>query len=251
MAFNTEEEKRLRYGLYSDIHGNLEALETVVKFFEEQKVEKYLCLGDIVGYGANPKECLEKVIELESVIVAGNHDYAIAGNIDISYFNPFAQQAVLWTREQLDDKHIKFLKELDLVHEIEETLTLVHGSLNFPEMFDYIQSIHDALLSLEILNTPVCFYGHSHVPIAFIEKERITYCLDSNIPIKNDQKVLINVGSVGQPRDGNPLASCAIYDDKEGQVIVHRLEYDIETAVEKILNAGLPEVLGERLRYGR
>lgn len=241
----------MRYGLYSDIHGNLEALETVIQFFQEQKVDKYLCLGDIVGYGANPKECLQKVIELDSLIVAGNHDYAIAGNIDITYFNPFAQQAVLWTREQLEDEQIKFLGNLGLVHELEDTLTLVHGSLNFPEMFDYIQSIHDALLSLEILNTPVCFYGHSHVPIAFIEKERVTYCLDTKIKIEENEKVLVNVGSVGQPRDGNPLASCAIYDDEEKVVEIHRLEYDIETAIEKIISAGLPEVLGERLRYGR
>jgi len=241
----------LRYGLYSDIHGNLEALQAIVATFEKEEVDQYICLGDIVGYGANPKECLECVKDLGSMLVAGNHDYAIAGKLNIDFFNKYAQLAVLWTREQLANEDKEFLANIDLVQQLDDSLTLVHGSLNFPEMFDYIQTSYEAHLSLEILETPVCFFGHSHVPVAFFQGETITFSMDEEIPVDRNGKVLINVGSVGQPRDGNPLACCAIYDDQIDKVWIHRIEYDIETAIDKIINAGLPEVLGERLRYGK
>ena len=240
-----------RYGLYSDIHGNLEALQSVFATLEKEGVQKFVCVGDIVGYGANPKECLQEVIKRESLIVAGNHDYAIAGKLNIDFFNPFAQEAVRWTRNKLSVENKEFLANLDLVQQMDDVLTLVHGSLNFPEMFDYIQTSYEARLSLEILETPVCFFGHSHVPVAFFQGETVTFSMDEEIPVDKERKVLVNVGSVGQPRDGNPFACCAVYDDVVGKVWIHRVEYDIDTAVGKIIHAGLPEVLGERLRFGK
>ncbi len=241
----------MRYGLYSDIHGNLEALNAVFETLEKEGVDKYICGGDVVGYGANPKECLEMVMERGTMIVAGNHDYAIAGKLNIDFFNPYAQEAVRWTRKRLSRENKDFLANLDLIQRMDDTLTLVHGSLNFPEMFDYIQTSYEARLSLEILETPVCFFGHSHVPVAFFEGETVTFSMDEEIPVDKNRKVLVNVGSVGQPRDGNPFACCAVYDDAVGKVWIHRIEYDIDTAVNKIIHAGLPEVLGERLRYGK
>ena len=241
----------MRYGIYSDIHANLEALQAILETLEREGVDEYICLGDVVGYGANPRECLQLVLEYESMLVAGNHDYAVAGKLNIDFFNPYAKQAVLWTRSQLSDKEREFLANLDLVQKIEGVLTIVHGTLNFPEMFDYIQTSYDAHLSLDLLETPVCFLGHSHVPVAFFQGPTVTFSMDEEIPVDGKSKTLINVGSVGQPRDENPLSCCAIYDDEIGRVWLHRVEYDIETAIEKIVRAGLPEILGERLRYGR
>ena len=241
----------MRYGIYSDIHGNLEAFQAVLATLKEEKVDQYICVGDIVGYGANPKECIQLVLEHNSIIVAGNHDYAVAEKLNIDFFNRYAKAAVLWTREQLSDNEKNFLANLDLVQYIEDVLTVVHGTLNFPEMFDYIQTSYDAHLSLELLETPVCFFGHSHVPVSFFQGQTVSFSMDEEIIIDKDRKTLVNVGSVGQPRDENPLPCCAVYDEEIGKVWLYRVEYDIDTAIDKIIKAGLPEILGERLRYGR
>ena len=241
----------MRYGIYSDIHGNLEALQAVLVTLEKENVDQYLCLGDIVGYGASPRECLQLVLERESLIVAGNHDYAIGEKISIDFFSPYAKQAVIWTRKHLNSAEKKYLAGLDLIQHIDNSVTMVHASLNFPEMFDYIHTTYDAHRSLEILETPVCFYGHSHLPVAFFEGQTISYSMDEEIDIDKNRKTLVNVGSVGQPRDENPLSCCAVYDDEVGKVWLHRVEYDIDASIEKIKKAGLPEILGERLRYGR
>lgn len=241
----------MRYGIYSDIHANLEALQAVFATFEKEKVDQYICLGDIVGYGANPRECLQLVLEYDSLVVAGNHDYAVAGKLNIDFFNPYAKAAVLWTRSQLSEQEMQYLANLDLVQKIENVLTLVHGTLNFPEMFDYIQTSYDAHLTLELLDTPICFLGHSHVPVAFFQGTTVTFSMDEEVPVPKDGKTLLNVGSVGQPRDENPMGCCAVYDDEAEKVWLHRVEYDIEAAISKIIKAGLPEILGERLRYGR
>ncbi len=241
----------MRYGIYSDIHGNLEALQAVLETLEKEKVDQYICLGDIVGYGANPKECLQLVTEYDSMVIAGNHDYAVAGKLNIDFFNPYAKEAVMWTRAQLSDQEREYLANLDLIQKMDEIITIVHGTLNFPEMFEYIQSSYDAHLSLELLETPVCFLGHSHVPVAFFQGPTVTFSMDEEIFIDKSSKTLVNVGSVGQPRDENPLSCCALYDDEAQKVWLYRVEYDIDTAIDKILQAGLPEILAERLRYGR
>jgi predicted phosphodiesterase len=240
----------LRYGIYSDIHGNLEALLAVLSTLEREGVDQYLCLGDVVGYGANPRECLHLVLEYGSLLVAGNHDYAIGGKLSLNYFNKFARQAVVWTQDKLSKQEKKFLATLDMVQKLEK-ITIVHATLHLPEMFNYIQTSYDANLSLQVLETPVGFYGHSHVPVAFFKNSNVTFCMDEEIYIGEHNKSFINVGSVGQPRDENPLACCAVYDDELEYVWLHRVEYDIDTAVGKIIRAGLPEMLGERLRYGR
>lgn len=241
----------MRYGIYSDIHANLEALEVVLATLEKEGVTQYICGGDIVGYGANPKECIQRVLEKKSLIVAGNHDYAVSGKLNMDIFNIYAKEAVLWTRRQLSNEELQFLANLDLVQCIDTVLTVVHGTLNFPEMFEYIQTSYDAHLSLELLETPVCFFGHSHVPVTFFQGQTISFSMDEEIDISKCGKTMVNVGSVGQPRDENPMACCAVYDDELSKVWIHRVEYDIDAAIQKIVKAGLPEVLGERLRYGR
>ena len=241
----------MRYALFGDIHGNLEALEVVMDEFEKAGVDEYICLGDIVGYGANPRECLAVVREKCKLVVAGNHDFAICGKLNIDFFNAYARQAVLWTREQLSEEELEYLRQIELVHKIDDVLTIVHGTLNFPEMFDYITTSYDAHLSLELLETPVCFLGHSHVPVTFFQGPTVTFSMDGEIEIRQGRKTLVNIGSVGQPRDENPKSAYAIFDTEEMKVTVNRVDYDIEKAGAKILAAGLPEILAERLKYGR
>lgn len=243
----------MRYALFGDIHANLEALEVVMAEYEKEGVDKYICLGDIVGYGANPKECLDWVREVckDNLVVAGNHDHAICGKLNIDFFNSYARQAVLWTREQLAEDDIEYLRSLELVHKLDDVLTIVHGTLNFPEMFDYITTSYDAHLTLELLDTPVCFLGHSHVPVTFFQGPTVTFSMEPEVDIRPDRKTLVNIGSVGQPRDENPKAAYALYDTELQKVWVRRIDYDIEKAGKKIIAAGLPEILAERLRYGR
>jgi predicted phosphodiesterase len=244
----------MRYAIISDIHSNFDALQAICNMLDKENIDKYLCLGDIVGYGAEPVECLERVQELcgeDGDVIAGNHDFAVAEKLNIDFFNTYAKEAVLWTRKRLEAKHKKFLASRDLVRVIENGITLVHGTLNFPEMFDYIQTSYDAHLSLELLSSNVCFLGHSHVPVTFYKGETVSFSMNPEIELSTGVKTLVNIGSVGQPRDENPMASCAIYDTEQHKIWIRRVEYDIESAASKIVAAGLPEILGERLKYGR
>lgn len=240
----------MRYAIISDIHGNREALDTVLEKIEILACDKVACLGDIVGYGADPGYCLDRVRDLSDFVVAGNHDFAALGKISIDYFNTHARQATLWTREQLSEEQRKYLDSIPLVV-LEKDCTFVHGSLDSPQLFDYIQTSYDAFLTMEQMETQLCFIGHSHVPIAFLLNEVITYSLDNLIELEGVKKAILNVGSVGQPRDNNPWASFAVYDDEQGQVELHRVPYDVEKSAARIIEAGLPEFLAERLKVGR
>lgn len=241
----------MRWAIFGDIHANIEALDAVMDECDSLGVDRFLCLGDIVGYGANPKECLERIVDMNIPIVAGNHDWAVCGKLSIEFFNTYAKQAVYWTREQLGENHMEALRSWPLVDEVNDEITIVHGSLNFPDLFDYIQTSQDARLSLEKLNTRVCFLGHSHVPVTFFSGPMVSYTMSYEIELEGFEKALVNVGSVGQPRDENPMSSFGLYDDETKQVSIKRVPYDLEKAGAKILDAGLPEILAERLKYGR
>ncbi|MDF1667361.1 MAG: metallophosphoesterase family protein [Planctomycetota bacterium] len=240
----------MKYALVSDIHANLEAFTEVLKKIKEEECEKIVCLGDIVGYGANPRECIALVREHNMATIAGNHDFACIGKTNINYFNSYAKEATLWTRKITTDEDKKFLNNLPLV-DYHENFTVVHGTLYSPELFDYIQTTYDAYLSLQLLESQICFLGHSHVPITFFQGDLISYTLNPVVKIEEGVKALINIGSVGQPRDDNPRASFATYDTDKMEVEIHRVEYDVEKTMAKILKAGLPPPLAERLKYGR
>lgn len=240
----------MRYAIFSDIHGNLPAFEAILEDMNGQDVQKHFCLGDIVGYGAYPDECVSLVRALGCHTVAGNHDYAVLGKISTRHFNKMAKKSTLWTRDTLRAESLEFLDSLTLVEKFGD-VSLVHGSLHSPELFDYIQNSYDAYLSLTRTPGRLCFVGHSHIPVAFVQDPFITYSLDQTIEVPEEGKVLVNVGSVGQPRDKNPYACYAIYDDQDGKVTIRRQPYDVEKAIEAIQDRGLPTVLGERLRYGR
>ena len=240
----------MKYAIVSDIHANLEAFTAVLEVIEKENCDKIICLGDIVGYGANPRECVELVRKHEMATIAGNHDFACIGKTNINYFNTYAKEATLWTREVTTEEDKTFMRELPLV-DYHDNFTVVHGTLYSPELFDYIQTTYDAYLSLQLLENQVCFLGHSHVPITFFQGEMISYTLASEIKLEKGVRALVNVGSVGQPRDDNPKASFAIYDVDNEVVRITRVKYDIEKAGQKIRDAGLPAPLAERLKFGR
>ena len=240
----------MRYGIISDIHSNLEAMESVIHAFKEQHIQSLFCLGDLVGYGANPLPCLKMIQELNIISVAGNHDWAVSGKFDFTNFNPAAQEAVLWTRSQLTSEHKQFLNNLDLIYQ-NDSFILVHGTLNQPEFFYYLFSNEDSMETFHLMDRSVCFVGHTHIPQIFIKREEniIQWPL-KEVDVDQKNKYIVNVGSVGQPRDGNPMAAYCIFDTVLKKIEIKRIRYDVNKARLKILRAGLPQSLAQRLAIG-
>jgi len=247
----------MKYAILSDIHGNLEALETVLAHAKENGCENYICGGDVVGYNANPAECMAVVREMDMPCVKGNHDEYVADEaMDLTTFNPIAAAAVEWTREQLSEKQLKWLKELRYLaynrEKDQPKFCIVHATMDSPRSWGYVQDIEGAACSFTYQTTPVCFHGHTHVPVAFTEdRQKITYSLYETVEVKDNKRYFINVGSVGQPRDGDPRAAYAIYDTEEAVIELYRLDYDLEKTQGKIRAAGLPDRLAERLALGK
>lgn len=241
----------MKYGIIGDIHGNLDALDAVLATLKREGVDTILCIGDIVGYGAEPAECVQRLLEWGIESVAGNHDYAAADRLDITYFNDTAREAILWTRNQLSTEQLQYLSDLDLVKPF-DSFVLVHSSLSSPAEFEYILSWEEAQKSLDHLRDgQVCFYGHSHVPLTFLQGDNLLLTADLDVDLRPFRRALVNVGSVGQPRDQNPAASCVVYDDATRRVRRHRVSYDVEAAARKITHAGLPTFLAQRLKVGQ
>ena len=240
----------MKYAIISDIHGNEQALEAVIKDSKKKGVKKYLCLGDIVGYGASPVECIEKIIEIQAVCIAGNHDHAVVDLTDSTFFNSNAKAAVEWSKKALKKKHKSFLKNLPMVKTIKE-ITMVHSSLDSPEAWRYILNDEDADRNMELFEGLICFIGHSHVPCIFQERHNSRALLDFLKTFTIKEKTIINVGSVGQPRDGDPRASYVIYDTTAKIVSFEKVKYDIKSAQKRIMNAKLPKVLSVRLEMGK
>ena len=242
----------MRYGLISDIHGNLEALDAVLKDLERERIDEYICVGDIVGYGANPRECIEAVKLLDpKILIAGNHEWGVLGLVGIDYFSEDAAAGIVWTKRVLEKGELDYMRSFKLSGSIED-FTLVHGSLDEPAKFNYISDNSDAYKTMKLSRTPLCFVGHTHVPgIFYADEHRVARSPDFSVNLDRSRKYLINIGSIGQPRDGDPRASFAIYDTKAGSVEIKRSAYDIGQAQGKILKAGLPPRLAERLAEGR
>ncbi|HEY3227240.1 MAG TPA: metallophosphoesterase family protein [Planctomycetota bacterium] len=240
----------MKYGILGDIHANLEALEAVLGAMEKAGVQKYVSVGDLVGYGANPRECIDRVRGADTIVVAGNHDFAAVDKLNIDFFNTYARESALWTRAALRDKDRDYIKSLKLI-EYCDTFTVVHSTLYMPELFEYIQTSYDAHLSFEQQTTPLSFLGHSHVPVNFFKRKNVSFNMETEVKIEDGVKAMINVGSIGQPRDENPDAVCVVYDSDAQKITITRVRYDVEKAASKIVGAGLPEILAERLKYGR
>ena len=242
----------MRYGIFGDIHGNLHALEAVLAQYEQESIDTYLCTGDLVGYGAFPTECTDTCRELCQDIVAGNHDHAACDKLPLDFFNSYAKAAVLWTRETLTESHLEYLRALPLMATDGPDVTISHATIYDPHTFDYIQTQYDAHLSLQELTTTCGFVGHSHIPITFYLKDgSVNWTMEPTIDLETCEKVLVNVGSVGQPRDDNPQAAYAVFDTEARKIWIKRVDYDIDAAVAAIEENGLPKILGERLRLGK
>ncbi|MFT7542712.1 MAG: diadenosine tetraphosphatase ApaH/serine/threonine PP2A family protein phosphatase [Gammaproteobacteria bacterium] len=243
----------MKYGVLGDIHGNLTALNVAIEYLSREGVDLFLSMGDVVGYGAAPAACISRLREIEAVVIKGNHDAATADQLDLVYFNQYAREAVHWTQSVLDKDAISWLAALPYTVDLEDC-SAAHGTYHNPEKFDYIQSTRDADPSLDVMKRPVCFVGHTHVPVTLMrltdDPDRTAFTCDDVIDLSGAQKALINVGSVGQPRDDDPRAACAIFDTSTEIVAIKRLDYDIEKEAHRIRSAGLPAVLGDRLYMG-
>jgi len=245
----------MRYLVFSDIHGNLEALEAVLNDVKRKKIDYYLFLGDLVGYGASPNEVVKRVLSLKRLfMVRGNHDKAVCGLDSIQTFNPIAAAAIEWTRKNLHPKHLSVLSGLPksplIIH---HEISICHGS-PFDEDY-YIFGEFDAVEAFGFIETPLCFFGHTHFPFIYAEKEQVvegTFIQETPFELRLEKgtRYLINPGSVGQPRDRDPRAAYAIFDSKTNRIKFYRVKYDVNQTQRKILEAGLPSALAERLALG-
>lgn len=240
----------MKYAILGDIHANLEALKAVLKDAEEQGVTHYACTGDVVGYNADPKACLQMIRSLKCKIVQGNHDYYAACNESMELFTQMAQKSIRWSRKQLSPFERKYLRHLPLIIDV-ENFTLVHSSLSNPHRWNYIFKRKAADANFRNQFNNVCFFGHTHVPLAFVKDQTIEKGFYETLNIRPGFQYLINVGSVGQPRDRNPKSAYVIYDLDEQTVTMRRIEYDIEATQKKIREAGLPFRNALRLSTGR
>jgi diadenosine tetraphosphatase ApaH/serine/threonine PP2A family protein phosphatase len=240
----------VRYAVLSDVHGNLDALRAVLEDAETH-ADGIVCLGDVVGYGPQPEPCLELVAERALALVGGNHEHGVAGLLDLDWFNPYARAAVEWTRAHLDDDHRRYLAALPLVTELAGA-TLVHASPAQPEEWDYLVSAEDGLRAFAGFATRLCFVGHSHRPAVWSQgswgPDYRPGGLD--VSIEPGRRYIINVGSVGQPRDGDARAAYAIWDVEARRVVGRRVAYDVGAVRRKIARAGLPRFLADRLACG-
>lgn len=264
------------YGVFSDVHSNLDALTAVLEFFKAAKVEGYICGGDMVGYGPEPNECMELIKGLKNLtVVCGNHDLAAVGLLDAHWFNPYARAAVLYSREVLTDENRSFITALSPRCETSE-FTLVHGAPRKPAE-EYLLTAAQFKENMSLVHVWPLIVGHSHMPLCFRvaqeagakpkgrkPKQSWRETADVEIMFLGDREEVpvdrrpygtvptaLNPGSVGQPRDQDTRACCALFDSKLGVFKVVRLPYDVSAVQEKIRRAGLPEFLALRLAYGQ
>jgi predicted phosphodiesterase len=245
----------VRVLLLGDIHSNLEALQAVLQEARARGGFDVLwCLGDIVGYGPDPGPCIDLLRTLSHVAVAGNHDLAAVGAIGLEAFNPHAAEAARWTAQQLSPQQRSYLEALPQRVEQGE-FTLVHGSPLDP-VWDYFlpdaMSPEEVRQSFQRFHTPYCLVGHSHIPLVCRASDLGFFALPEGKPVRlTGERLVVNPGGVGQPRDGDPRACCALYDADAGTVTHFRTRYALETTQEKMRRAGLPEHLAARLSRGR
>lgn len=241
------------YAILGDIHANIDALETVLADAREQGVTDYVSVGDVVGYNAAPAECIRIVRdELKCPVVRGNHDHYVAYvEESLADFHPMAAAVVEWTRSQLSEDDLKWLHDLPLSRPV-MGFTIVHATLDMPLRWGYVFENLQAEANFVYQRTPLCFHGHTHVPIIYEKRsDGVVHYEPTDFKVELGQRLFINVGSVGQPRDGDPRASYVIYDSGTRTIRFRRLSYDVAAAQARIRAAGLPERLAARLEAGK
>lgn len=240
----------MTHAVVSDVHGNLEALEAVLADLERRGVDRVACLGDFVGYGASPNECIDRLRPRIEVAVAGNHDLAACGRVKLGYFHEDAAAAARWTDHTLRPEHREYLLGLPFAV-LWRGMRLVHASPRDPENWHYVLAIADAVEQMAAFDESVCLIGHSHYPGNFVAgPDGVSYSRAARVSLEAGCKYLITVPSVGQPRDGDWRAGYLLVDEDQGALEHVRIEYDVESAASRIREAGLPAFLGERLRWG-
>ncbi len=240
----------MRFAIFSDIHSNLEALEAVLSDARERHCTHFVCLGDVVGYNANPRECVEIVRDLDCPTVKGNHDEQASQPEASGDFNEMPERAMTWTRAQLSEEDRAWLRDLRLQRQVRD-FTIVHATLDTPAQWGYVFRDLDAAASFTYQHTAVCFFGHTHIQCAFIRDERARRTQQEQIHVEFGKKYFVNAGSVGQPRDGDWRAAYCIYHADENLIEQRRVRYAIDKARKKIIAAGLPRLLADRLALGR
>jgi putative phosphoesterase len=233
----------MRIAILSDIHGNVEALEKVLSVIRDRKVDSIVCLGDIVGYGASPNACIETIRSVTPYILLGNHDEGAIQLEKTEYFNPYARIAAEWTHDELTVENQEFIKTFPFTLD-QQGILFVHSSPFQPEEWHYIITPTDATHNFSYFTQQICFVGHSHIPDVFCED-------NTTMEVVRGKKFIVNIGSVGQPRDSDWRSSFGIFDTDSWVYQNIRTEYDIETAAAKIRKAGLPRPLADRLFAGR
>ncbi len=241
----------MRYAVLSDVHSNLEAFKVVLTDVKQKQIKDIVFLGDAVGYGPNPNECIDLLAERCKILLAGNHDWGVLGLTDISYFNEYARYAIEWTKGVLTEKNTKIIKSFPVKKESkDDNILFVHATPKDPEEWHYLLTLWDAEINFNYFDNNFCFIGHSHQPFIierFPSGELVTYKEEARI--KKGDRYIINAGSVGQPRDGDPRACYAIINDEKVEIV--RISYDIGSVQKKMREERLPSFLIDRLTVGR
>jgi diadenosine tetraphosphatase ApaH/serine/threonine PP2A family protein phosphatase len=240
----------MKFAIFGDIHANLEAFDAVMEDAKALGADQFVCIGDVVGYNANPHECVSRLQELGCPVVKGNHDEEASATTEIVGLNPLAHAALEWTRHQLTTEDKLWLRNLRMVRQVRD-FTIVHATLDTPTGWAYVMNRFDAMASFSYQFTPVCFFGHTHTPRFYVKALSVSLDNSESLRIEPARKYFVNVGSVGQPRDGDWRSAYALYDHDNQQITIRRVPYDIETAQRKIRAAGLPDQLAERLALGK
>lgn len=241
----------MKYAIVSDIHGNIEALQAVLEDIDSQGADELICLGDLVGYGADPGDCIAAVRQRASSVIAGNHDWAAVGKLGLEHFNAAARRAAEWTGGVLAEADKRYLQELPLTATVGDDVLLVHSSPAAPDQWMYVFHPGQAARDFSAFSEPFCFIGHTHQPAIFTDNGGFHLggalnCFRMGV----GTRYMVNVGSVGQPRDGNPKAAYCVFDSEQLTVSVRRVEYDVALSSMKIVRNRLPRSLAERLPLG-
>ena len=242
----------MKFAFFSDVHANLTALKAAILDFRTEKIDRIFFLGDAVGYGPNPNQCAELIDEVSEVKLMGNHDYAALGLMETDYFNQYAAESMNWTINSLSKKTIEILSDFEISAEIDKFM-LVHASPKEPQQWHYILGMDDVEENFSHFDKQVCLVGHTHRPFIIYTAEDGN-CMISHKDeekILDDRRYLINIGSIGQPRDSDPRSCYAIYDSDTAIIRLKRVAYDLGETQQQMVKLGLPEYLIERLAVGR
>jgi predicted phosphodiesterase len=242
----------MRIAIFSDVHANLEALTAVTQDIEQNQIERVFFLGDAVGYGADPNKCIKRIADLCDIKLLGNHDYVAMGLDDPKNFNCMAKQSIMWTRETLNRKAVERLSDF----EMDATFLdyhFVHATPDDPQAWSYLLTPDDASRNFDFFTQGFCFVGHSHLPAVFCLKPDGSVSMQEgkSFTAEQDCRYIINVGSVGQPRDGNKEACYMVVDTETRYCEYRRVPYDVTRAQTKMKKAELPDYLITRLANGK